>query len=93
MGLSSAATLLRALQKFAPLTGDHAAASANTGNTNGTTSTGQHSVIPTIIGSPPVNEAHNESIVLPPASETRRLVDSYFHYFRTSTLPLPNSAR
>lgn len=81
MGLSSAATLLRTLQKFAPMTGEHTADSTTTGKSTGPASTSPFAGL-SKTRTPSSSRAMREDITLPPAHEIRPLVDSYFRYSR-----------
>jgi hypothetical protein len=76
MGLSSAATLLRALQKFAPLNNEQPIESMVA-----TGSTTSPAGFPTNISTTSSRDIW-EGTTLPPAREISPLVDIYFRYFR-----------
>jgi hypothetical protein len=80
MGLSSAATLLRALQKFAPLNSEQPIESMVA-----TGSTTSPAGLPTNISTTSSRDTW-EGTTLPPAREISPLVDIYFRYFRKFTI-------
>ena len=87
MGLSSAATLLRAIQKFAPLNNNVLPSQGGAvGSTliSSTSASWDHSKPST---SAMINLNATGAPILPSANEINPLVDSYFRYFRQSDLP------
>lgn len=81
MGLSSAATLLRAIYKFAPVINHGLTLSSGGLNNDQPTSTarssGKSALSTEILSAPDIRSAP----ILPAATEISPLVDSYFRYF------------